>query len=181
MMTRSIVTLVFILLTLLPGRALTQDHRMRRAHVRSSVPELLGALTDGVQQSATLRDLVERLDRSDVMVYLVFDRASSPPFAGRISLMGAAAGWRYLRLSVDARYSGLRRIAILGHELRHAVEIADAPSAIDQESVAALYKQIGFKTSDDRCFDSLAAIASGQQVFRELLESRRARPLVSGG
>jgi hypothetical protein len=180
MMTRSIVMLAFLLLTLPPDRALAQDHAARAPHIRSSVPELLDALANGLQQSPTLHDLVNRLDASDVVVYLVFDRSPLPPSAGHISLMAAVEGCRYLRLSVNPRYTGWPRIAILGHELQHAVEIAKARSAIDQASVATLYRQIGFRTLDDRGFDSLAAIAAGHQVRRELLERRRARPLSSG-
>ena len=69
-MTRSIVTLAFLVLALSADRALAQDHGTRWPHFRSSVPELLDALVDGVRQSPTLRDLVGQLDNSDVVVYL---------------------------------------------------------------------------------------------------------------
>ena len=129
-MTRSIVTLAFLVLALSADRALAQDHGTRWPHFRSSVPELLDALVDGVRQSPTLRDLVEQLDNSDVVVYLVIDRSPAPPSAGHISLMAAAGGRRYLRLSLATRYTGWQRIAILGHEVQHAVEIAATTSAI---------------------------------------------------
>ena len=180
-MTRSIVTLAFLVLALLADRALAQDHGTRWPHFRSSAPELLDALVDGVRQSPTLRDLVEQLDNSDVLVYLVLDRSPTPLSAGRISLMAAAGGCRYLRLSIAARYTGWQRIAILGHEVQHAVEIAAATSAIDQASVASLYRQIGFRTADDRSFDTPAAIAVGHRVWRELLDWRRGRPFRSRG
>jgi hypothetical protein len=102
-----------------------------------------------------------------------YDRSPSPRSAGHISLMAAAGGRRYLRLSLDPRYGGWQQTAMLGHELRHALEIADAPSAIDQESVASLYRRIGFST-DDRCFESAAAIDAGRQVHAEVLETSRA-------
>jgi hypothetical protein len=179
-MTRWTVTIALLLLVLFGGRASARDHAACAPHIRSGVPELLDALTDGLRQSPTLHNLVERLDASNVVVYLVFDRSPAPLSAGHISLMAAVGGWRYLRLSVDVRYTGQQRIAILGHEVRHAVEIADAPSAIDQASVESLYRRIGFRNSGDRSFDSLAAIAAGHQVLRELLDWR-ARPLLSGG
>ena len=180
-MTRSIVAFAFLSVVCLQDRAFAENHQARFPHIRSSVPELLDALADGVRRSPTLRDLVERLDASDVLVYLVLDHSRAPSSAGRISLAAAAGGWRYLRLSISSRYTGWQRIAILGHEIQHAVEIADARSAIDQGSVASLYERIGFRTSADRSFESLAALAAGHQVRRELFEWRHARPLWSGG
>jgi hypothetical protein len=118
-MTRSIVTLALLFLTVFAGRAAAQDHLTRWPHFRSGVPELLDALADGVRQSRTLRDLVEQLDTSDVVVYLVLDRSLTPPLAGHVSLMAAAGGRRYLRLSIAAQYSGRERIAILGDEVQH--------------------------------------------------------------
>ena len=171
-MTRWMVTTAFLLFVLFEGRALAEDH-VACARIRSSAPELLDALADGVRHSPTLRDLVERLNASNVVVYLVFDRSMASPFAGHISLVSAAGGWRYLRLSVGARYGGRLRIAILGHEIQHAVEIAEAPSAVDQASVESLYRRIGFRTSEHRSFDSRAAIAAGHRVLRELSGVRR--------
>ena len=179
-MTRWIVTIALFLFVLFEGRALAEDHVACASRIRSSAPELLDALADGVRHSPTLRDLVERLNASNVVVYLVFDRSTASPFAGHISLVSAAGGWRYLRLSVGARYGGRLRIAILGHEIQHAVEIAEAPSAVDQASVESLYRRIGFRTSEHRSFDSRAAIAAGHRVLRELSDGRRAHSSMSG-
>ena len=45
--------------------------------------------------------------------------------------ISANSGRRYLRISIDRRYAGCQRLGILGHELRHAVEIADAASVTE--------------------------------------------------
>ncbi len=129
------------------------------------------ALTKGARVSPTLQRLVDRLDASDVLVYLMFDRSPSSGIAGHTSLVTAAAGRRYLRISIDRRNIGCQRIAILGHELQHAVEIADEPSVTDPAGLAALYRRIGFRSANnytDR-FDSQPAIAAGQRIQREVL------------
>jgi hypothetical protein len=170
MMTRSIWTLALILLTLsVPARA--AQHDPLDPHIRAIESDLLADLAKGAAVSPTLQRLIDRLDSSDVVVYLMFDRAVTPNTAGRISLITAVPGRRYLRVSIDRRNVGCARLAILGHELQHAVEIADAPDAIDQESVASLYRAIGFKSETGRsdCFDSRLAIETGQQVRREVL------------
>jgi hypothetical protein len=63
------------------------------------------------------------------------------------------------------------QIAALGHELRHAVEIADAPVIINDASLAAEYARIGFASHGVRKgsgYESRAAIDAGQRVWVEL-------------
>lgn len=85
--------------------------------------------------------------------------------------ISANSGRCYVRIAIDRRYAGCQRLGILGHELRHAVEIADAASVRDNASLASLYRQIGFRTGQDRedRFDSEAAIDAGHQVEREVV------------
>jgi hypothetical protein len=171
MMTRSTWTLAFLFLTLLAVHTRAADRDPRDPHIRSGEAELLDAVAKGGRVSPTLQRLVDRLDASDVVVYLMFDRSPSPSTAGHISLLTAVPGRRYLRISIDRRNIGCQRIGILGHELQHAVEIADEPSVTNQAGVAALYRRIGFRSAGDYtdCFDSLPAITAGQLIQREVL------------
>ena len=147
-MTRSIWTLALFwtALTVAPAAA---ERNPRDRHLRSTEPELAGLIADGVRASPTLQRLVERVEASDLIVR------------------------RYLRISLDRRYAGTQRLAVLGHELQHAVEIADAPSVADNEGVAALYQSIGFRSDNGRhdCYDSRLAIETGRQVQREILSA----------
>jgi hypothetical protein len=55
---------------------------------------------------------------------------------------------------------------MLGHELRHAVEIADADSVVDQASLGAAYRRFGFASTVMRSgegYDSQAAIDAGRR------------------
>ena len=171
-MTRSIWTLALFwtALTVAPAAA---ERNPRDRHLRSTEPELAGLIADGVRASPTLQRLVERVEASDLIVYVMFDRSPSPNAAGHISLLTAVLGRRYLRISLDRRYAGTQRLAVLGHELQHAVEIADAPSVADNEGVAALYQSIGFRSDNGRhdCYDSRLAIETGRQVQREILSA----------
>ena len=170
MMTRSIWTLALFLLVL-HTHALAADLTVRDPHVRSL--ELLDDLKKGAHASPTLKALLDRLETSDVVVYLTFDHAMPAHMAGRVSLMVAVPGRRYLRISIDRRSVGCQRLAILGHELQHAVEIADATEATDQASVASLYRRIGFRSESGprASFDSRLAIETGQRVRREVLSA----------
>ena len=63
-----------------------------------------------------------------------------------------------------------RRAAALGHELQHAVEIADAAWVVDHASFAALYRDIGYESGGDlhaNCFETPEAIRLGARVLAE--------------
>ena len=171
MMTRSIWTLALFLLV--HTYAFAAELTVRDPHVRSVELELLDDLQKGAQASPTLKSLLDRLETSDVVVYLMFDHAMPAHTAGRVSLMAAVPGRRYLRISIDRRSVGCQRLAILGHELQHAIEIADAAEAIDQAGVASLYRRIGFCSERGlrASFDSELAIETGQRVRREVLSA----------
>jgi hypothetical protein len=169
-MTRWIWMLSLFLMTVFVHAA-AADPDVRDPHIRSTERDLLDDLAIGAQVSPTLQHLIDRLAASNVVVYLMFDRSIAPYTDGHISLLATVPGRRYLRIAIDRRIGGCRRLAILGHELQHAVEIADAPAATDQDSVAALYTAIGFRSCSgrDRCFDSRLAIETGQRIWREAL------------
>jgi hypothetical protein len=170
-MTRSTWTLAFLFLAMFTASPRSAAPSTDDPHVRSTEPELIAALSQGVSFSPTLRDLVDRLTASDVVVYLAFDRSMSPHVAGHLSLITATPGRRYVRISIDRRNVGCQRIAILGHELQHAVEIAESPAVVDETTLVGLYRRIGFRSAGAHvdCFDSVGAILAGQTVRKEVL------------
>jgi len=60
-------------------------------------------------------------------------------------------------------------MATLGHELRHAVEIAGMPEVRSDAQLASAYARIGWASSGDGFFETDAAVETGQQVARELV------------
>ncbi|HEY3886296.1 MAG TPA: hypothetical protein VGL62_13865, partial [Vicinamibacterales bacterium] len=62
-------------------------------------------------------------------------------------------------------------IALVAHELRHAIEIADASEATDQSGIERLYRRIG-RPSGPHAYETDAAIATQRQVRRELSRHR---------
>ena len=145
------------------------------AHIRSTEPELRAAVDAGVAHSDSFRELVDRLDASDVVVHIVYDHDPAPGIAGHLTFAASAGGVRYLRIAIVPRLSGYDLLAILGHELEHAVEIADAPSVVDQASMAAFYAAVGERRLSDRgsMFDTAAAVAAGDRIRREVLGGGR--------
>jgi hypothetical protein len=144
----------------------------RQARVRTTDRQLRGLLEEGMRESATLRALVDRLNTSDVVVYLQCDRAPPAGIDGRLTFVSNVGGFRYVVVRVGWRLGRDRQIAIVAHELQHAVEIAETPSIVDAASLAREYHRIGFVKShayaDGVAFDTRAAMQAGAQVMREL-------------
>jgi len=141
------------------------------SHVRATDSRIRAAIADGLEGSALFRDLVARLEASDVVVYVESDQLIPERLQGRLTFVSSAGGRRYVRVGIACGVRGAQQTAIIGHELRHAVEIADAPSVVDEPSLAAEYRRIGFSSRVMRQgagFDSRAAIEAGQRVSHEM-------------
>jgi hypothetical protein len=143
-----------------------------RAHLRTTDDRLRRLLELGTRTSPTFRALVHRLLESDVVVYLWCDRADTAPSDGRLTFVSAVGGRRYVVVRLVHFRSRERQIALMAHELRHAIEIADAPDVVDVESLEREYRRIGYMSStptpDRRTFDTRAAVDAGVQVINEL-------------
>lgn len=142
--------------------------------VRASDNELVALLADGVKKSATLRGLTERLSKSDVIVYVRPDVLSRNANQGHLSFLSSSGGYRYVVVHLPVGQSKQQQIAMLGHELQHAVVIADAPSVTDSDTLRKEFERIGKVTmaanGRDFSFDSQAATDARQKILREMSE-----------
>jgi hypothetical protein len=143
----------------------------RRSSIRSTDRRLRSLLEQGVRMSPTLRALVARLHASDVVVYLQCDGPSGPD--GRLTFLSMAGGYRYVVVRM-ARLSRAQQIAMMAHELQHAVEIAETPAIVDGPSLVREYRRIGYENPSRQLpgvsFDTQAAIRAGERVLRELTQ-----------
>jgi hypothetical protein len=142
----------------------------RRA-IRSTDRRLRMLLDEGLRLSPTLRALVARLHASNVVVYLQCDGPAGAD--GRLTFVSSAGGYRYVVVRM-AHFPRAQQIAIMAHELRHAVEIADTPAIVDGPSLLREYRRIGYESQASSlpgvAFDTAAAVDAGRQVLRELLD-----------
>lgn len=142
-----------------------------RAFIRPLHPLLAQILDAGYGRSATFRALVDRLEAGDVVVYMQYGQLPGD-IQGRLSFLGAAAGRRYVLVELIRELEESRMIAIVGHELRHAVEVLEQPEIVDRARFALAYESTGFRrrqfAGGGTGFDTAAAIAAGQRIWREL-------------
>jgi hypothetical protein len=124
-------------------------------------------IATGTARSATIRDLVAELGRSDALVYVdVGFEASSA--AGWTVLASGDGPRRILRVFINARLDSTRRLEILGHELAHCVEIADASSVRDAKTLRELERAIGWRSGSAEAFETAGARAAELRVHSEL-------------
>jgi hypothetical protein len=145
--------------------------------VRTTDRRISAAVEAGLRASSTFRDLVDRINTSDVVVYVIAESSDMPAgLDGRLTFVSAAGGFRYVLVRVNSQLPAVRLVSLLGHELQHAREIADAEWIVDQASMAREYaRSLGFRSRPNQgvhqTFDSAAAVRAGEQVLRELIRS----------
>jgi hypothetical protein len=136
-------------------------------HIRTTDKSILKLMRRGYRGSRTFAELVTRLQRSDVIVYIEEVPRLPAALEGRMMMLPRAHGHRYVRIQIALRGSPEDSIAVLGHELQHAVEVANAADVSDAGALAKLYQRIGIR-SGPQLYDTLAAQDTGRMVRREL-------------
>ena len=170
-MSRTIMALYLALLLVLDAPSEPTAGPIPR--IRTTDGRLQSLIADGIGRSPTFRALVARLERSDVVVYVHCD-ARTARGGGRLTFVSSAGGFRYVVVRMGWLPSRAQQIAMLAHELQHAVEIADTPAIVDGPSLAREYRRmVGARQVPapalTMAFDTNAANEGGHQVLRELM------------
>jgi|SRR4051794_34097496 len=106
-------------------------------------------LDDAARRSPTIRELIGRLAGTDVIVYV--ELTPSPQIdTARTKLVTATASARFLRIGLSTSLSAFEMAPLLGHELQHALEIAEHADVRDDAAVRELYGRIGRGRGADR-------------------------------
>lgn len=141
-------------------------------HVRTTDPRVQTWLDFGVSESLTFRDLLARLGKSDLIVHVQL--VDHLRVAGQTSFVASAGGVRYVRIEMVATPDAREMIALIGHELQHAVEIADNPRVQDRESFAQFYRMLSGNPGSIDVYDSADARVIEDRVRREMAASAHA-------
>lgn len=138
--------------------------------VRPQDARIKDAIKEGMVRSATFRALVQRIESSDVIVYVAMSPTIKTSLSGMLTWMTQAGGFRYVRASISPDQTFDQLIATIGHELQHAVEVTEDPTVLDEKTLVGLYRRIGVHNemvSPNR-WETAAAQQTGSQVRREL-------------
>lgn len=147
----------------LPGNG--AGTRVRTCDTRAAV-----LLRQGREGSPTFAAMLQRLEGSDLILYVETRPLTLP---GQVQLVAASPTCRYLRVSVHTPGLDTEQTAWLAHELRHAVEIADATDVRDQASLRRLYERIG---AVGRYRAQFAETVEAQEIRTTVLHELRCTP-----
>ena len=166
-----------------PAPAAAAPAVVHRVRPRDTIATLL--LRFGNEKSARFREVVHALERSNVIVYVEVRQDSSHPVSGGLTFIGEANGIRWVRAMVDSGTPShlatcqdiVRLTSILGHELQHALEAAQAPTMRNVGEFERYFRSIGI-TREPKVLDTLAARQTGRLLADELRGMGRARVAV---
>lgn len=155
----------------LPCPADAQEPSLRGLqHVRGMNARAREILESARALSPTVARLMVELQDTDVIVNII--TGWLPGRADGVAyIVAATPSVRYVRVVLRLPNTDRCLMAVLGHELQHAVEIARMPGVRDARSLGAVYRQIGVAMADNTNFETAAAVRAGKQVA---LEVRRA-------
>jgi hypothetical protein len=164
---RGVAIAALILSTALPA------HAQKFERLRPDTDDMRRLLLAGMQRSPTFGALVAHLEKSDLIVEVQCGHFSQSSRLGRTVLLTVRPGVRYVLAEIACGMTWPARLDILGHELRHAVEIADATWVVDEPSLSRLYTRIGFSTCGVQAaghgeFETEDALEAGGRVHHEL-------------
>jgi hypothetical protein len=137
--------------------------------VRALDPWAVESLGRIATRSPLARQLIHRLEASNLIVHIVSDPVMPSGVAGTTRFVSQRGGYRYVRVAIDRLLLPDARAAILGHELQHALEIAVSDAA-DHDGVRRLYERIGKRVDGREHFETSAAALAGRRVWSELHE-----------
>jgi hypothetical protein len=139
--------------------------------VRSSNSAIGTLIRDATERSTTFRRLVEIIDASDGLVYVDAGRCRHGVGACLVNVT-AAGNNRILRVVVQPQKDDADLMGLIGHELRHAIEVIEDPTVTSTVAMYFFYRRQG--TPRGNSFETDAAVDAGMAVRAEVRRSLRA-------
>src|SRR6188474_2385729 len=160
------VLLAVALVAVLFNASTVASERIGGARLRPQDTRVAQVLKEGAARSATFRALVNRIEASNVIVYIAVTPIMKSTLSGALTWMTRAGDFRYVRASISTDLAFDQMIASVAHELQHAVEVIEDESVIDERSLVTMYKKIGqpSRAAGPSGWETLQAQRTGTQV-----------------
>ena len=144
-----------------------------RPRVRSSHAYLRAMIDEALLRSSTFRTIVAAIEATNGIIYVEHGACIHNLRACLALDVTAAADYRILRVTVDARQPDWDVMASIGHELRHALEVLENSALTDMASIYLFYAQT--RHAKDQPFETRAAVDAGNAVRNEVGSFARSR------
>jgi len=162
--------LVPVLVLAGPFRALGQD-----THVRTDDADVRALIAEGSANSPTFKHLIDAVDATDGIVYLLRGSCHARVRACLLLHMTHAGSHRVVRLVIEQQKADWALLPTIAHELAHAHEVLRDREVRSTADMYALYVRIGIdppqssmQRRNTAVFETQSAIDTGQHVREEL-------------
>jgi hypothetical protein len=126
-------------------------------------------LADARQKSPTVRDLLKTLENGDVVAYLQVVPAREGAPSSTLRFVGASHAVRFVLVQVAECKTPCRKIELLGHELQHATDVAQAPWVTDDGRLQAMLALTGWVDAGSaRGYETSTAMRAERLVRRDV-------------
>ncbi len=139
-------------------------------HVRPVDERGAWLLNAGCEYSPTIHAMLDEIDHSDVVAYVRTMPSLPHGLDGRLMFIVTVSGIRYVQMQLKDTNDVSKALMILGHELRHVIEVARDPAIVDSSSMASQYLTKGSVRIQGASLaaDTWQAQAAADEVHREL-------------
>jgi len=158
-----------------PLRAVAQD-----THIRTDDAGIRALIAEGSARSPTFNHLIDAVDATDGIVYLLRGSCHARVRACLLIHMTSAGGHRVLRLVIEQQKADSALLPTIAHELTHAHEVLGDGKVRSTRDMYALYVRIGIdppqssmQRRNPAAFETQNAIDTGQRVREELARVAR--------
>jgi hypothetical protein len=139
---------------------------IRTPRVRAESPLLAEALVQGRERSMTFRRLVDAIEATDGLVYVLEGKCGQGVRACLHMSVELSGPYRLLRILVTpSRAAGCELLVSIGHELQHALEALTNPKIRNGFAMSSFFHQIG--PEGPRRFETTEALEAGTAVANE--------------
>lgn len=138
-------------------------------HLRPADPSTAALVATALEQSPTIRALASQLDGTDVVAYVQTAPRKAGEVGASIHVAGRTAHQRFFVLRIDESLPAERQIALIGHELQHAVDMASAGWVTDQARLQQYLELTGWKRMwPEKGFETISALRAERRVGQDL-------------
>jgi len=138
-------------------------------HLRPATEAAAAFVASAGTRSQDVRDLTKTLDQSNVVVYVHLAPTQPGQVGSTMRFAGRSARQRFVVITIGSDLPADRQIALLGHELQHAAEVARVNWVSDQADMQSLMALIGWRdASRAGGYETSAALCVERHVARAL-------------
>jgi len=176
----AVVLTVFLATEMVARPARCQPIADSESRLRVESPWIANLVRDGVSRSATLRQLVAAIERTDGLVYLSEGSCMPRVKACLLMQLDQAGPNRMLRIHMAPGRPDDEAIIAVGHELRHTMEVLGDIHVRTTRDMFILYQRIGLRTAASVMqfrthfrFETTTAIRTADAIRDELAHCGR--------